>query len=70
MWHLNMVPKKKTSYKMADLWVDGNGMPIQIRITESNDDTKTILLSNLKKNVTIRASDFEVKLPKGTKIIR
>ncbi|NNE98125.1 MAG: outer membrane lipoprotein carrier protein LolA [Pyrinomonadaceae bacterium] len=70
MWHLNMVPKKKTSYKMADLWVDGNGMPIQVKITENNDDTKTILLSNLQKNITIKASDFRVDLPKGTKIIR
>lgn len=70
MWHLNMVPKKKTSYKMADLWVDGNGMPIQVKITEHNGDTKTILLSNLDKNVTIKASDFKVDLPKGTKIIR
>ena len=40
MWHLNMVPKKKTNYKMADLWVDGNGMPVQVKITEHNGDTK------------------------------
>ncbi|MGI8884232.1 MAG: LolA family protein, partial [Pyrinomonadaceae bacterium] len=30
-WHLELTPKIKTTYKVADIWVDGNGMPIQMR---------------------------------------
>ena len=55
---------------MADLWVDGNGMPVQAKITEKNNDTTLVLLSNMQKNVTIKASEFKINLPKGTKIIR
>ncbi|MGI8639704.1 MAG: LolA family protein [Pyrinomonadaceae bacterium] len=70
-WHLEMTPKNAASYKFksAEMWVDGNGMPLQIKITESNKDTTTVLLHNLQKNATIKASVFKVDLPKGTKII-
>ena len=71
-WHLEMTPKKATAYKfkLAEMWVDGNGMPLQIKVTESNNDTTTILLSNIQKNVSINVKVFEVDLPKGTKIIQ
>ena len=68
-WHLEMTPNNKTQFKSAEMWIDGNGMPLQIKMTENNNDTTTILLSNLQKNVTLKASYFEVKLPKGTKEI-
>ncbi len=70
-WHLEMTPKNAASYKFksAETWVDGNGMPLQIKITESNNDTTTLLFFNLQKNATIKASVFKVDLPKGTKII-
>jgi outer membrane lipoprotein-sorting protein len=68
-WHIVLVPKTKTSYKSADLWVDGNGMPIQAKVTENNNDTTKVLLSNLEKNKTIDASVFVINLPKGTKKI-
>jgi outer membrane lipoprotein-sorting protein len=63
-WHLEMMPKNAASYKSAEMWVDGNGMPIQIKITENNNDTNTIYLSNIEKNVAINASKFKVNLPK------
>jgi outer membrane lipoprotein-sorting protein len=69
-WHLELTPKTKQSYKLADLWVDGNGMPIQAKVTENNNDTTTVLLSNLQKNVTINGKDFEVVLPKDVKIVK
>ena len=69
MWHLKLFPKIKASYKNADLWVDGNGMPIQAKIVEKNDDSTTIFLSNLNKNVSIPGSTFQIKLPKDVKII-
>jgi len=69
-WHLELVPKVKTSYKTAELWVDSNGMPIQSKIIEQNNDSTTIFLSNLQKNITINANDFNLVLPKGVKQIQ
>lgn len=66
-WRLELTPKTATNYKMAELWVDGNGMPIQAKVVESNNDTTTVLLSDIQKNATINAGDFEVKMPKDTK---
>ncbi len=69
-WHLKLTPKVKSNYKFVDLWVDGNGMPLQGKITQLNNDTDSILLTNLKKNQTIDGSIFSIKLPKGTKIVK
>jgi len=69
-WHLELMPKAATNFKMAELWVDGNGMPVQAKVIETNNDTTTVLLSNFEKNAKINASQFEVKLPKGTQIIK
>lgn len=68
-WRLELTPKKVTNFKMAELWVDGNGMPIQAKVVESNNDTTTVLLSDFEKNAKINLSQFEVKLPKGTAIV-
>jgi len=67
--HLALTPKKQTSYKLAEIWVDGNGMPIMAKVTENNNDTTTVLLMNLRKNVGINANDFAVKLPDNVKIV-
>lgn len=69
-WHLELTPNARTSYKTSEIWVDGNGMPIQSRVTEHNNDSTTVLLSNLQKNVKIDTGAFKVDLPKGTKIIK
>ena len=69
-WHLKLTPKAAASYKFADLWVDGNGMPLQGKATLLNDDTDSVLLTNLGKNVTFKASIFKVVLPKGTEIVK
>ncbi len=68
-WHLELTPKTAQSYKSAELWVDGNGMPIQAKIIEKNNDTTTVLLSNIEKNKGINTNDFIVKLPKDVKRI-
>jgi len=67
-FHLQLTPKARTSYKSAELWVDVDGMPQQTKIVEHNNDTTTVLLTDLQKNVSLKRSDFEVALPKGTKI--
>lgn len=69
-WHLKMTPKTTSGYKQAEVWVDSDGMPIQTKIVESNNDTTTILLSGIKKNVNINGSEFKITLPRGTKIIK
>ena len=68
-WHLELTPKTAQKYKLADIWVDGNGMPIQMKITANNNDTETVLLTGLEKNISIKGSVFEINPPKGTKYI-
>jgi outer membrane lipoprotein-sorting protein len=69
-WRLELTPKTAQKYKLAELWVDGNGMPVQAKVVENNDDTTTVLLSNLQKNITLNASIFKIDLPKGTQIVK
>lgn len=56
--HLLLTPKSLTSYKSAEIWVDADGMPRQVKITEQNNDTTTVLLENIVKNGTIKADVF------------
>ena len=67
--HLVLKPKTAQKYKSAELWVDDNGMPLQAKIVEKNGDTTTVLLTDMKKNVTIDTKIFSLDTPKGTKII-
>jgi len=69
-WHLKLTPKAKSNYKFANIWVDGNGMPLMGKITQLNNDTDSILLSNLRKNVSIPGSVFSYKIPSGTEIVK
>ncbi len=70
-WHLELTPKTANKYKKAELWVDGDGMPIQAKVVENNNDATTVLLSNLQKNATINAKVFTIDYPKkSTKVIK
>jgi len=68
--HLTLVPKGKASYKYAEVWIDGNGMPVQTKIVEKNDDSTTMRLTGLEKNQKINQSDFDVKLDSNVKIVK
>ena len=68
--HLRLTPKTRQNYKDAEIWVDANGMPVQSKVTEHNNDTTTVLLSKLEKNKTIAGDQFKIVLPKGTKIVK
>lgn len=69
--HLQLTPKVRTSYKLADLWVDPDGMPRQAKITEHNNDTTTVLLSNIRKNETIRMEIFTLNYDrKKVKVVK
>lgn len=66
-WHLRLTPKTPQSFKSAEVWVDVNGMPVQTMVVEKNDDTTTVLLSGLEKNVKIDGASFKVTIPKDAK---
>ena len=69
-WHIQLTPKSPTSYKGADLWVDTNGMPVQAKVIEKNNDSTTVQLTNIERNATVKAEVFAIKPPKNTKIIQ
>jgi len=69
-WHIQLTPKTQTSYKVAELWVDADGMPRQAKVTEQNNDTTTVLLSNIQKNVTLKVEIFKLKYPGSVKKIK
>lgn len=66
---LLLKPKVGTSYKTAELWVDGDGMPRQAKVVEQNNDTTTVRLSNIRKNQTIKVDIFKLE-PKGAKVVQ
>jgi outer membrane lipoprotein-sorting protein len=69
-WRLILTPKTSSSFKSADLWVDANGMPVQAKIVEKNNDSTTILLSSVQRNATLNASVFKISPPGDTKIVK
>jgi len=69
-WHIKLTPKSATTYKGADLWVDVDGMPVQAKVIERNNDSTTIQLTSIERNATVTANVFQLKPPKNTKIIQ
>lgn len=68
-WHLKFTPKAKSDYKAAEIWVDGNGMILQARLTPNSGDESLYRLTNLEKNISLSTTQFVVNLPKDVKII-
>ncbi|MBS1796288.1 MAG: outer-membrane lipoprotein carrier protein LolA [Acidobacteria bacterium] len=68
--HLELTPTGKQSFKVADIWVNGDGLPVQMRTTAPNNDTQTVLLTRVEENPTLNGPDFEINPSAGTKIIR
>ena len=69
-WHLKLIPKAANTYKSAELWVDPNGMPVQAKVFEKNNDSTTIQLTGIERNATVKSDVFAIKPPKNTKIIQ
>jgi outer membrane lipoprotein-sorting protein len=63
-WHLKLTPKTASSYQFAEVWVDKDGMPTQMKVVEKNNDTTTVRLSNVDKTVKLKSTDFVVTVPK------
>lgn len=68
--HLTLVPKGNASFKYAEIWVDGSGMPVQTKIVEKNDDATTMRLTGLEKNAKISTDDFNQKLDSSIRIVK
>ena len=68
--HLTLVPKNASSFKYAEIWVDGSGMPVQTKIVEKNGDATTMRLSGLERNLKISSNEFSLKLDSTVKIVK
>jgi hypothetical protein len=69
-WHFKVEPKDPASYKYIELWVDSEGMPVQTKMVEKNDDATTVRLTDLQRNVQIPRSDFNPQLDPSVKKIK
>ncbi len=67
---LELKPKERTIYKAAEAWIDSDGMPRQIKVTEHNGDITSVLLSSIQKNAKIDASVFKINLPSNVRVVR
>jgi outer membrane lipoprotein-sorting protein len=61
--------KGAASFKWAEAWIDKDGMPVQTKVVEKNDDSTTVRLSNLQRNASFSLEEFILKLAPGVKII-
>jgi outer membrane lipoprotein-sorting protein len=69
-WHLQLTPKVAASYKSAELWVNTDGMPVQGKVLEQNNDTTTVTLTGIQKNVPINTNIFKLNPPRSAKVIK
>ncbi len=70
--HFKLVPKSGSGYssKFAEVWVDGSGMPVQVKIVERNDDATTMRLTNIQPNANIAPDQFRLKLDASVKQVK
>jgi len=67
--HVKLVPKSGASFKWAEAWIDAGGMPVQTKVIERNDDSTTVRLTNMQRNVGISMDEFTLKLDSKIKIV-
>src|SRR5713101_7333650 len=68
--HFKVFPKVKANYKHIEVWIDNEGMPVQTKMVEKNDDATTIRLTNLAKNQTIPSDQFKQNLDSSVKRVK
>ncbi|HEV2765912.1 MAG TPA: outer-membrane lipoprotein carrier protein LolA [Pyrinomonadaceae bacterium] len=67
---LKIVPKGRAGYKHAEIWVDDNGMPVQTKVVEHNNDSTTVRLTNVQRNARVSSDEFNLQLPSNVKRVR
>jgi len=68
--HFRATPKGAASYKYIEVWVDKDGMPVQTKMVEKNDDSTTMRLSNVEKNSSIPMDQFKQTLDSRVKVVK
>ncbi len=68
--HFKVTPKTAASYKYIELWVDKEGMPVQTKMVEKNDDSTTVRLLNVAKNQNIPMDTFKQKFDGNVKHVK
>ncbi len=68
--HFKVFPKVAASYKYLEVWIDNEGMPVQTKMVEKNDDATTVRLTNLAKNQTIPLDQFKQNLDSNVKRVK
>lgn len=68
--HLRLVPKVAGSFASVEIWVNNQtGFPAMQKYNERNGDYTVVKLTNLQQNLALNDSEFDVKLPSGTKVV-
>lgn len=65
--HLKINPK---GYKYAEVWIDEDGMAVQTKTVDQNDDATTVRLTNMEKNAPISMDEFNLKLDSSVKKVK
>ena len=68
--HFKVTPKGAASYKYIEVWVDKDGMPVQTKMVERNDDSTTVRLTEVQRNAPISSDQFKLSLDSSVKIIK
>jgi len=68
--HMKVTPKTAASYKYIELWIDKEGMPVQTKMVEKNDDATTVRLMNIEKNQSIPMDQFKLNLDSNVKRVK
>ena len=68
--HLTLVPKGNASFQYAEIWIDQYGMPVQTKVVEKNDDSTTMRLTGLEKNIKINSDEFNIKVDSDVKVVK
>ena len=68
--HFKAIPSGPASYKYIEIWIDKDGMPVQTKMVEKNDDSTTVRLTNVERNPSISSDQFKIDLPSNVKIIK
>ena len=68
--HFKATPKGAASYKYIEVWVDKDGMPVQTKMVEKNDDSTTMRLTNVEKNASIPMDQFKLNLGSNVKVVK
>jgi outer membrane lipoprotein carrier protein len=65
---LSLVPRAPMQFTAAKVWVDGEGVIRQLRVTEGSGVVRTVRFTRIRLNVPVPASAFAFTPPAGVKV--